>query len=681
MRSRSFLDAIIGGMDQDLKKLKLTVKQKEKAEKLGLNSIADILSYYPFRYDSREIIPFAEWKIKEKVTFEGEVVSAVRSARFGKNRTVSNFDVMSEDRVLHVSIFNRPWAKNLKLNEVITIYGVYNGKNRVTALSYQEKPADEQESVIPVYAAKEGITQKDIRRLVAKALEASAGNTGDIVPERFIRSYRLLHREDALRMVHFPQSLQEAEAGRRTLKYEEFLLYFTAMVLLKRSGLSRSKTPRRIDEAKLSEKISALPYEMTADQLRSLQDILLDMTSERPMYRLLQGDVGCGKTLVACLAMYACCLSGHQAALLAPTEILAVQHLSYVREFLGDTGCRIEALYSGMSQAEQNRVLEAAASGEADILVGTHSLIQDRIRFSDLGLVVADEQHRFGVEQRRALLNKGKDADFLLMSATPIPRTLASTLYGDMDISTIETMPPGRKPVRTVYIRENSFRSVLDEVTDLLGKGRQLYVICAAVEASEEYEARDVGVTAGNLKKLFGEAYPVASLHGRMSSEEKQETMRKFAAGEISVLVSTTVVEVGVNVVNATGMIIYDAERFGMSQIHQLRGRVQRGSEQGVCWLLSGSGDEKAQQRLEILAATSDGFEISYQDLRLRGPGDILGTKQSGVPDFILANPVEDTKIINQARKDAEWAADHPEECRALAAEVERRNTKGSWFD
>ena len=343
---------------------------------------------------------------------------------------------------------------------------------------------------------------------------------------------------------------------------------------------------------------------------------------------------------------------GYQAALLAPTEILARQHASSLNSILKDTGIRIEVLYSGLPAAVKKQLVEDNAAGKIDILIGTHSILQEDVTFARLGLVAADEQQRFGVEQRRALREKGEQVDFLLMTATPIPRTLASTLFGDMDISTIESMPPGRQDPITVALNENSFRSVLKDVENLLASGRQLYVICAAVDENEAYTARNVHDTAEALAKQFS-SYNVGILHGRMNSEQKQEVMQKFADNQLQILVSTTVVEVGMNVVNATGMIIYNADRFGLSQLHQLRGRVQRGSQQGRCWLLSDNQEDTARARLNVLVKSNNGFEISNEDLRLRGPGDILGTRQSGLPDLILGNVVEDTGIIKTARSDA----------------------------
>ncbi|MDO5121415.1 MAG: ATP-dependent DNA helicase RecG [Erysipelotrichaceae bacterium] len=653
-------------MDLNAKQLKLTKKQIEKLNALHIYDSEDVLRYYPYRYEMMKQDDYSQWKIKDKVTFEAEVISSVRTFRFGVKKSVCSFDVMAFDRILHVSIFNRPWAKQLPLNKIITISGVYNGKDKVTAMSYQEKPMAEIDPITPVYSVKEGITQKDIRNIIRKVM--SAVEIRDIVPGELMDRYRLLERKEALRCVHEPRSEEDVQKAYRTLKYEEFLIFFVSILLNRETQFVMMKQGKSFDTAKIQQLIDSLPYKMTEDQIKVLQDIFLDMTSDRCMYRLLQGDVGCGKTLVAAIAMYACVLSGQQAALLAPTEILASQHEANISSLLSSAGVRVRALYAGMNTKQQLEVLEEVREGTADILIGTHSLIQERVEFADLGLVIADEQQRFGVEQRKALRAKGEKADFLLMSATPIPRTLASTLYGDMDISTIETMPPGRKQVITKLIRENSFRSVLDDIYQLLERGRQLYVICAAVEKNEEFNARNVNDTAASLQKLFGQKYNVGLLHGRMSSEEKQQIMNDFESGRISVLVSTTVVEVGVNVVNATGMIIYDADRFGMSQIHQLRGRVQRGSEQGYCWLLTGSQDEKVLERLEILEKTTNGFEISYQDLRLRGPGDILGTKQSGLPDFILGNPVEDTRIIAQARKDAEQIIAYPQDYRELIA-------------
>lgn len=647
-------------MDISDRKLKLTPKRIEQLQALGIRTAEDLLSYYPFRYEILNARPQSEWRSGDKVTFEAEVISAARTVRFGRNRTMTKFDVLADDNLFHVTIFNRPWAKQLKMNEIITISGVYKGNNNVTAISYQARSMAELEPIQPQYSTRSGIQQRTIRDCVRKVLTTLYDSLEEHVPADYINAYRLLPRREALMKIHFPQREEDIKAAARTLKYEEFLRFFLAVRKIRsEADLTGAKEPRMFPYEAVSAWVDSLPFEMTPDQQKALHEILEDMRSSRLMYRLVQGDVGCGKTVVAAGALYATVLSGYQGALLAPTEILARQHYDNFRELFRNTKMRIGVLYSGMKPAEQAYVLQQLEAGEIDLLIGTHSLIQERVHFPHLGLVVADEQQRFGVAQRRALREKGTRVDFLLMSATPIPRTLANTLYGDMDISTIETMPKGRKQVITELIKENSFRSILNDVNGLLASGRQLYVICAAVEDSEEYDARNVHDVAAALQKYYAGQYKVGILHGRMSSEEKQEVMRQFLENRMQILVSTTVVEVGVNVVNATGMIIYDADRFGLAQIHQLRGRVQRGREQGYCWLLTGSTDEKTMERLNVLVSTSDGFAISYEDLRLRGPGDILGTKQSGLPDFVLGNIIEDQKIINQARKDAETILQH----------------------
>ena len=647
-------------MKLDDKVFRLTPKQKEAMHELGLATEEDVFHYYPIRYDVMNARPFNTWQIKEKVTFEATVVRPVTSFRHGRLLT-SHFEVQYEDQILKATIFNRPWARSLSIGQTITITGTYDGRSHVTVQTYDTKSLADHDAVTPVYSTKEGISQRMIRTCVQKVFDASINEVRDIVPEEYISAYRLLRRSQALLFMHFPKSMDEVQAARRTLKYEEFLRYFTAIQLLKdEENTTGYKTPKRFDMDQVKKVIASLPYHLSRDQVSSLNDILKDMSSEKSMYRIVMGDVGCGKTAVAALAMYACAIAGYQAALLAPTEILARQHLESIQSMLKDTGVTSAVLYSGLTSSEKEEIITKVSEGKIDLLIGTHSLLQEDVVFHKIGLVIADEQQRFGVEQRRTLKEKGEGVDFLLMSATPIPRTLASALYGDMDISLIETMPPGRKPPITRYIPENSFRSVLPDVMTLLKSGHQLYVICAAVEKNEAYEARNVNDTAAALTKLFKD-YQVGCLHGQLKSDEKEEVMGRFARNEIQVLVSTTVVEVGVNVVNATGMIVYDAERFGLSQLHQLRGRIQRGDTVGQCWLLSGSKDPKAKERLEVLVNSSDGFAIAREDLRLRGPGDILGTRQSGIPDLILGNPIQDDAIVNTARKDARHIADHPD--------------------
>ena len=563
-----------------------------------------------------------------------------------------------------------------------TIQGVYQGNSKVTAISYDTKPLAEHAAITPIYSIKAGIRQKTLQTIIYSVLNQLQDEIIDDIPDEFRQAYRLLTLKVAYRCIHIPSSMIEVQAAVRTLKYAEFLRFFTAIQLMRSTdGIRITKKPKVFSSKKIQQAIQSLSFELTADQKDTLEKILNDMGSTHTMYRLVQGDVGCGKTVVATLALYAAFLSGYQGAMLAPTEILARQHYISVNQVLAPFGVKTEVLYSALTPAKKKEILEDVASGKINILIGTHSMIQDSVTFHKLGLTIADEQQRFGVSQRKALKQKGEQVDFLLMSATPIPRTLAASLFGDMDVSTIETMPAGRITPVTTLVKENSFRTVLDDVKCLLKSGRQLYVICAAVDENEEYHARNVYDTTESIQKLFPQ-YKVACLHGRMTADEKQAIMQAFNTNDIQILVSTTVVEVGVNVVNATGMIIYDADRFGLSQLHQLRGRIQRGSEQGYCWLLTASHEERVLQRLDVLVKSNNGFEISYEDLRLRGPGDILGTRQSGVPDFILGNIVEDTAMINQARKDAlkvMESADNPD-YQILLETVRKRNEKNAEY-
>ena len=668
-------------MDLSDKRLKLTSKRVQILHELGLYTTDDLLMYYPYRYEVITTSAFSDWKIKDKVWFEGEVVQLPRSWRKGRLVTTT-FQVRFQEQILTVTIFNRPWAKSLNLNQILTIQGVYQGNCKVTAMSYDTKSLVEHAPITPIYSIKDGIRQKTLQTIIHSVLNQLHDEIIDDIPEEFRQAYRLLPLKLAYRCIHIPSSMNEVQAAVRTLKYAEFLRFFTAIQLMRSTeGIRITKKPKIFSSKKIQQAIQSLSFEMTADQRDTLEKILYDMGSTHAMYRLVQGDVGCGKTVVATLALYAAFLSGYQAAMLAPTEILARQHYQSVNEVLAPFGVKTEVLYSALSSAKKNEILKDVASGKIDILIGTHSMIQDTVTFHKLGLTIADEQQRFGVAQRKALKQKGEQVDFLLMSATPIPRTLAASLFGDMDVSTIETMPAGRITPITTLIKENSFRTVLEDVKRLLISGRQLYVICAAVDENEEYHARNVYDTMESIQKLFPQ-YKVACLHGRMSTDEKQAIMQAFHDNDIQILVSTTVVEVGVNVVNATGMIIYDADRFGLSQLHQLRGRIQRGSEQGYCWLLTASQDERGLQRLEVLVKSNNGFEISYEDLRLRGPGDILGTRQSGVPDFILGNIVEDTAMINQARKDAlkvMESADNPD-YHILLETVRKRNEKNAEY-
>lgn len=637
----------------ELKELKLTPKRKEICERLSLNDSEAILSYYPFRYEMYDSRHYKDFKINDQVCFVGELVSYPSTFRRGKLST-SRFKVLYEDEIIAVTIFNRPWIRNLKMNETLTIIGKYDGNNKVTASNYFA--GDMSGSIIPYYPLKEGISQNDIKKLIQAVMNKCEGELVDDLPLELKEKHRLIDKKSALMNIHNPVNRNELAKAISRLKYDEFLRFYLSLDILKGNNTKNEKAKKIFDDEKVNAFIASLGFDLTVDQKAAVDDLLKDLYSSKMMYRLIQGEVGSGKTAVAMIALYANYLAGYQGALMAPTEILAKQHALSLQKQLGPFGVKVVALYSAMD--EEKKVKQMISMGEADIIVGTHALFSKDVEYKKLGLVIADEQHRFGVRQRQALKDKGENCDFALMSATPIPRTLASSIYGDMDISTIATLPAGRKGCRTYLIKQNSIVSILDQVKEKLDEGRQIYIVAAAIEASENYNAKDVNGLYESLKEEL-KPYKAGLLHGKLSTEEKDAIMNAFNKNEIQVLISTTVVEVGVNVKNATMMIIYDADKFGLSQLHQLRGRVQRSDYEGTCFLLTGNKDEAVLKRLGILCRTNDGFEISYEDLKIRGPGDILGTRQSGLPAFVLGNLIEDTRFIDAARADAKYISDN----------------------
>ena len=631
----------------DLKELKLTPKRKQICERLSLNDSQDILSYYPFRYELFEKMSYQDFKVGEQVCFIGQLVSYPSTFRRGKLST-TRFKVLCDDEVINVTIFNRPWIRNLAMNETLTITGRYEGNNKVTANNYYAK--DVTGTIMPLYPLKEGISQNDIRKLVQSVLTKCQDELVDELPKEFVEKHRLIDHKNAIVNIHEPLNRKQLAMAISRLKYEEFLRFYLTLQILKGSSTKNRKEAKSFDREKVEEFIKGLGFELTADQLKAKDEILEDLSNEKIMYRLIQGEVGSGKTAVAMIGLYANALAGYQGALMAPTEILAKQHGQSLKSIMEPYGIKVAVLYSAMENEKQ--VKKDIAEGKANIIVGTHALFSQDVEYKKLGLVIADEQHRFGVRQRQALKDKGEDVDLILMSATPIPRTLASSIYGDMDVSTIATLPAGRKGCKTYLIRKNSIVDILPEVKKKLEEGRQIYIVAAAIDKSENYNAKDVNGLYEALKEVL-KPFNTALLHGKLDSKQKDEIMEKFNRNEIQVLVSTTVVEVGVNVKNATMMIIYDADRFGLSQLHQLRGRVQRSDYEGICYLLTASKDETVLKRLNILCQSNDGFAISYEDLKLRGPGDILGTRQSGIPAFVLGNLIEDTRFIQAARDDA----------------------------
>lgn len=644
----------------ELKTLRISAKKQEILAHMNIHSVEDLLTYYPFRYESIEALPFSQWQKDDKIATEGMIITRPHVVRLGGKRSMTRFKIMNEDGEFDISLFNRPWVSQFKLKEMITIIGKYDGKNKITALQYNFKPLREQLGMTPVYTLREGMTQRDIRNYVDKAWQAAHHTITDLIPEDLRLKYRLITRKEAVYFIHHPRHYESVKQALRYLKYEEFLRFQLMMQAMKAKetvvvkGHAKQFATEDVWELK-----HALTFQLTNDQQKAIEDILQDLASDQVMYRMVQGDVGCGKTLVAAFGMYACILAHKQAALMAPTEILAKQHGQSLQKLFADFDVSVEVLYSSLKAGEKAAILERLANNEIDILVGTHALFQEEVKFYDLGMVVADEQHRFGVGQRRRLIEKGDKVDFLLMSATPIPRTLALSLYGDMDVSTIQERPQGRMPITTRLIHSASMSPVLDEILERIDAGNQCYVVCPAIEKNEETNVKNVTDIYMGMKASLGKKYHVALLHGKMSAQEKDDVMNRFKNQEIQILVSTTVIEVGVDVPSANIMVIYDAHRFGLSQIHQLRGRIGRGKQKGWCYLLTASKEEESLRRLKILVKTSDGFEIAHYDLALRGPGDILGTRQSGVPGFILGDVVQDLKILEVARDDAAYLLAH----------------------
>ncbi|WP_301007007.1 ATP-dependent DNA helicase RecG [Faecalibaculum rodentium] len=628
----------------ELTELKLTARRFGLLQKMGITTLEQLLKTYPFRYESHEQLPFDQWQKGDTVGFAGLIASRPAVIRLGKNRTMTRFTVISWNQELQVTVFNRPWLNAFPFGETIHIRGTYNGEGKVTAMQAQKKPLEE--GLVPVYSMTKGMKPADMPAILDKALE-HLDQLPDLVPPDLRRRYRLLDKDTSYRWIHRPPDEKRLHLAIRTLKYEEFLCFQCAVQ--SESALGQRKTPRMFDHALADAFLDQFPYDLTADQRQAIEDVWSDQRRDTTMYRLVQGDVGSGKTVVAMAAIRACELSGAQSAMMAPTEILARQHL----KTLQSAGIEAKLLVSSLPRKEKQEVLEGLRTGTVSVVVGTHSLFQDPVEFADLGLVVADEQQRFGVSQRRQLLEKGTGADFLMMSATPIPRTYAHFLYGDIALSAVKTMPAGRKPVETRYVRGQSMKPVLKDVLQGLKEGRQCYVVAPAIDENLELDIKGVTSLYEGMVKVLGKDWTIGLLHGRMSAAEKEEVMTRFKAGDIHILVSTTVIEVGIDVAKATMMVIYDAHRFGLSTIHQLRGRCARGPVQGTCWLLSATKDMAAVERLQKLQELRDGFAISEYDLQLRGPGDLLGTRQSGLPAFVLGDFEKDPAIMEAAVQDA----------------------------
>ena len=625
-------------------------KSAEKYKKLGIETVEDLLLYFPFRYEDFKSKNVLDLEDGEKAVVSGLVATPANVQYYGYKRNRLRFTIKQGELVLAVSFFNQPYlADKIELGQTVAVFGKWDkAKGALTGMKLLAQVEDDLQ---PVYRLAQGVSQSALVKVIKTAFEAGLDQLlEENLPQVLMDKYQLLSRRQAVRAMHFPKDLKEYKQALRRVKFEELLFFQLQLQVLKEENRSVGQgIVLDWDEKKLKALQASLPFALTEAQERSLKEILADMRSPYHMNRLLQGDVGSGKTVVAGLAMYAAVTAGKQAALMVPTEILAEQHLQSLTSLFPNL--RILLLTGSLKAAERRERLASIEAGEVDLIVGTHALIQEGVHFHDLGLVIIDEQHRFGVAQRRILREKGQNPDVLMMTATPIPRTLAITAFGDMDVSIIDQMPAGRKEIITRWVKHQQLNLVLDWLVKEIQKGSQAYVISPLIEESEALDLKNAIALEEELIAYFGDRARIALLHGKMKGEEKEAIMQAFKQGEIDLLVSTTVIEVGVNVPNATVMIIMDADRFGLSQLHQLRGRVGRGDKQSYAVLVANPKTESGKRRMKIMTETTNGFVLAEEDLKLRGSGEIFGTRQSGIPEFQVANLIEDYPILEEARK------------------------------
>jgi ATP-dependent DNA helicase RecG len=644
-------------------------KRAALLNKLGVHSIYDLLHYFPARYeDRRRIKTIEELQVGEKEGFAATVLFAPQTRVMGPRRggrKLTRVRVGDETGRLDLQWWNQPFReKQLQPDMQLFIYGrvgEFNGVLQVDSPEFEiigEGDGSQIGRIVPVYPATEGLLQSALRRAIAQALDKCPEALTEVLSLEVLERFELPSREWSMRQIHFPDDMESQERARYRLVFEELFLLQVALAQKKAAAhVEEVGIRHEIEDEKIKEFLHALPFKLTGAQKRVMREAWRDMKAAHPMNRLLHGDVGSGKTVVAAYALWTAHVSGRQAALLAPTEILAEQHFSTLNHLFRPLGIEVALLEGSLKTKEKHRIQADLNEGRVSIVVGTHALIQEEVVFNNLSVAVVDEQHRFGVMQRAALGNKGPAGlrpDVLVMTATPIPRTMALTIYGDLDVSVLDELPPGRQPIKTVKVkpqqRERAYRFVLDEVK----KGRQAYVVCPLVDESEKLAHLTAATAlADRLRDQELRGLHVGLVHGQMSAVEREEQMEMFRAGMYDVLVSTTVIEVGVDVPNATVMLIEDAERFGLSQLHQLRGRVGRGLWKSTCVLLGDPRTDEGRARLQVMTKTTDGFEIAEHDLQLRGPGEFYGTRQSGLPDFRLANIISDVDLIQLAREAA----------------------------
>ncbi len=620
--------------------------------KIGIFTIDDLLTHYPFRYDVLVRDDLSKIEDGGKIIIDGKIESMPILMRFKAGLNKMNFRLVTASGIVGVSIFNRAFLKSqLTVGSGVTVIGKLDkSKNVITASEIKMGLLTNKAKIEPVYHCTSGLTNKNMSTYINMALLMYGKEVFDYIPDVYLEKYHFLNKKTALNIIHNPSTMEKLKEVTIRLKYEELFAFMFKINYLKIQNKKKNQgLTRQINRLQIEKFIQDLPFELTSDQKEAVDVILNDLESVHRMNRLLQGDVGSGKTVVAFIAMLANCLSGYQSALMAPTEILATQHFQNLKLFLKEENISVELLTGSTPKKDKQRIYQGLKDGSISMIVGTHALIQEEVEYNNLGLVITDEQHRFGVHQRANLQNKGLKPDVLYMSATPIPRTYALTIFGDMDVSTIKERPKGRQKIDT-YVKKNSeIKDVLKMMYEELKKGHQVYVIAPLIEESENSDLATVCKLKDQMRLAFGERYQIDIVHGKMASAAKDMIMEQFKNNDVQILISTTVVEVGVDVPNATMMVIFDADRFGLSTLHQLRGRVGRGTARSLCVLISDSDAE----RLKIMETVDDGFVISEEDFKLRGQGDLFGTKQSGDMSFKIANIRLDYKILLQAKKDS----------------------------
>ena len=622
---------------------------------MGITTLYDLISYFPRTYEDRSrIVPISELQVDEPACFRAFVTSNPRTHHIRKGLDLTKLTVADDTARLNLTFFNQTYvAENLEYSREYYFYGTLNGDYmgyQVTNPIFEpvEKPGVLTRRIMPIYPLTAGMSNGLMSRSVQQALEACLEELPELLPGELRARYGLCDAVTAYRNIHMPESFEALDRARHRLVFEEFFIFSVGLALLRSRRTQKVREPWK--ELDLTPFLEALPYKLTNAQKRAVAEIVGDLESGSVMNRLVQGDVGSGKTVVAAAAAWLAAKNGVQAAMMAPTEILAEQHARSLKQLMEPLGVRTALLTGSMTAAQKKAARQEIAEHRVDFIIGTHALIAEATDFSDLGLVIADEQHRFGVAQRSALAEKGQDPHILVMSATPIPRTLALILYGDLDISVIDELPPGRQRIDTFLVGEDKRARINAFIRKQVAEGHQCYIVCPSIEEGEDESLRSAEVWAETLQKAVFPDLRVALVHGKMKPAQKDETMRAFARGEYNILVATTVIEVGVDVPNATLMVIENADRFGLSQLHQLRGRVGRGDAKSYCILFSSNRNPETLQRLKALCKTNDGFEISREDLALRGPGDFFGTRQHGLPAFKVGNLAMDLENLKNAQ-------------------------------